>query len=152
MVKPLGVGHAVLKVRDLDRSLDFYCRVLGFKEVRRSGSGVVLLRCSNQHHDLGLMPVGPQAETPGPNHVGLFHVALPVAGEQALREAHAELQHEGVKITGLVNHGFTHSIYLEDPDGNPLELYADQYAGTDWEIPQAPSLSPQNFPNRPLEL
>ncbi len=152
MVKPLGIGHAVLKVRDLDRSLDFYCRVLGFKEVRRSGSGVVLLRCAHNHHELGLLPIGPGAETPGPNHVGLYHVAFPLAGEQALREAHAELQHEGVKITGLVNHGFTHSIYIEDPDGNPLELYADQYAGTDWESPQAPSLSPQNFPNRALEL
>ncbi|XHX79024.1 MAG: VOC family protein [Stenomitos frigidus ULC029] len=75
-----GLNHAVLFVRDLERSIDFYKTVLGFIEVDRVQNQMGFLRAaaSNNHHDLGLIAIGAKAVTPKPGTVGLYHLAWQV--------------------------------------------------------------------------
>ena len=61
-----ALGHAVLRVRDLERSLAFYRDTLGLKEVARYGGRMVFLSCGENHHDLALQQIGKAAPDPNP--------------------------------------------------------------------------------------
>ncbi|MBI2526180.1 MAG: VOC family protein [Candidatus Rokubacteria bacterium] len=125
-MKIQGVGHVVLKVRDLERSVRFYAGVLGLKEVGRLGNRMVFFSAGVNHHDLAVLGVGPDAPAPPAGAVGLYHVAFKVGNSLAeLREAKALLDARGVPIRGLSDHRVSQSIYTEDPDGNMVELYVD---------------------------
>jgi catechol-2,3-dioxygenase len=120
-MKIQGVGHVVLKVRDLDRSARFYTGVLGLKEVARFPGRMVFFSAGTNHHDLAVMAVGPDAPNPPEQAVGLAHVALKIGDSlETLREAQAALEASAVKIRGLRDHHVSQSIYLEDPDGNTI--------------------------------
>ncbi len=77
------------------------------------------------HHDLALMQVGDEAPQPAPNAVGLYHVAIRLGSDDHVRAAFRELANAGVDIVGASDHGVSHSLYIRDPDGIELELYAD---------------------------
>lgn len=125
-MKIQGVGHVVLKVRDLDRSARFYTGVLGLREVGRFPGRMVFFSAGTNHHDLAVMAVGADAPSPPEQAVGLAHVALKIGDSlDALREAHAALEAHAVTIRGLRDHHVSQSIYLEDPDGNVVELFVD---------------------------
>jgi catechol 2,3-dioxygenase len=121
-----GVGHVVLKVRDLERATRFYRDVLGLKEVARLGDRMVFFSAGANHHDLAVLKVGPEAPDPPRGAVGLYHVALKI-GEalEELRAAKAHLEAHGVRLLGTSDHRVSQSIYFEDPDGNGLELFVD---------------------------
>jgi catechol 2,3-dioxygenase-like lactoylglutathione lyase family enzyme len=106
------LNHAVLYVRDLDRSVDFYSKAFGFNEVAREGGMMAFLRASGttNHHDLGLMAVGPNAEQPSPRSVGLYHLAWEVPTIEDLAAAAAKLA-ELDALTGMSDHGATGSLY-----------------------------------------
>jgi len=117
------LNHAVLYVRDLDRSVDFYGRAFGFQEVAREGGMMAFLRASgtSNHHDLGLMAAGPQAESPSRRSVGLYHLAWEVPTIEDLAAAAATLS-EMDALTGMSDHGATKSLYGRDPDGIEFEV------------------------------
>jgi catechol 2,3-dioxygenase len=125
-MKVQGVGHVVLKVRDLDRSARFYTGVLGLKEVARFPGRMVFFSAGTNHHDLAVMAVGADAPNPPEHGVGLAHVALKIGDSMdTLREAKSLLEAHAVKIRGIRDHHVSQSIYLEDPDGNTIELFVD---------------------------
>jgi len=125
-MKIQGVGHVVLKVRDLDRSAEFYRDVLGLKEVARYQNRMVFFSAGKSHHDLAILSVGPTAAGPDPAGVGLYHVAFKIGDDlEALREAKSRVEAHDVKIVGVSDHRVSQSLYLEDPDGNVVELFVD---------------------------
>jgi catechol-2,3-dioxygenase len=117
------LNHAVLYVRDLDRSVAFYRDVFGFTEIAREGGVMAFLRAANSsnHHDLGLFQRGPNAEQPSGNAVGLYHLAWEVPTIEDLANAASVLiQYDA--ITGMSDHGATKSLYGRDPDGIEFEI------------------------------
>jgi catechol 2,3-dioxygenase len=125
MLRPLRIGHVVLKVRDLDRSLAFYRDVLGFVVSGEMSNVMIFLTATGEnHHDLALLRVGDQAPSPLPTAVGLYHVAIQLADMEALREAHTALTERGL-LRGTADHGVSRSLYTADPDGNEIELFCD---------------------------
>jgi catechol 2,3-dioxygenase len=125
-MKVEGVGHVVLKVRDLERSTGFYAGVLGLREVGRFPGRMVFFSAGRNHHDVAVLAVDPDAPAPARHAVGLAHVALKIGDSlDALRQAKAELEQAGAPIRGISDHRVSQSIYTEDPDGNAVELYVD---------------------------
>ncbi len=122
-----ALGHAVLRVRDLERSLAFYRDTLGMKEVARYGGRMVFLSCGENHHDLALQEIGRGAPSPNPAAEGLHHLAFKVGDNlQALIELKAKLEGAGVQIVGTSDHPVSKSLYMLDPDGIEIELYIDE--------------------------
>jgi catechol-2,3-dioxygenase len=117
------LNHAVLYVRDLDRSVEFYKRAFAFEEIAREGGMMAFLRAagSDNHHDLGLMAVGADAAQPSRRSVGLYHLAWEVPTIQDLAAAAGTLA-ELDALTGMSDHGATKSLYGVDPDGIEFEV------------------------------
>lgn len=117
------LNHAVLYVRDLDRAVAFYTRAFGFEEIAREGGMMAFLRAagSTNHHDLGLMAVGPDAPRPPRGSTGLYHLAWEVPAIEDLAAAAATLAGLDA-LVGMSDHGATKSLYGADPDGNEFEL------------------------------
>ena len=132
------LGHIVLYVRDLERSRRFYRDVLGWREVATAGEVGAVFSSGRTHHELLLLEVGPDAApVPPGRRVGMYHFGLKIGTtDQELREAIERLLEQGVTIAGTADHTVTHSVYIEDPDGNEIELYIDVQPETWREDPQ----------------
>jgi catechol-2,3-dioxygenase len=117
------LNHAVLYVRHLDRSVNFYRDVFGFTEIAREGGIMAFLRAANSsnHHDLGLFQVGAGAQQPAGRTVGLYHLAWEVPTIEDLASAASVLTRYDA-ITGMSDHGATKSLYGKDPDGIEFEI------------------------------
>ncbi|MBN9492280.1 VOC family protein [bacterium] len=117
------LNHAVLFVRDLDRSVEFYRQAFGFEEIAREGGQMAFLRAADgsNHHDLGLAQVGAQAPRPPRGSTGLYHLAWEVPSITDLAAAQEVLANLGA-LTGMSDHGATKSLYGADPDGNEFEV------------------------------
>ena len=117
------LNHAVLYVRDLDRSVEFYRQAFGFREVTRMPGFAAFLRAESgdNHHDLGLFTVGAEAPSPPRGSTGLYHLAWQVEHIEDLRDIATTLTNLDA-LTGASDHGATKSLYGKDPDGNEFEV------------------------------
>lgn len=135
-MKANGLYHAVLYVENLQRSVAFYRNLLGFVPIGEAfGGRAAAFRGGDHrtHHELLLIEVG-DAPHPGTGRrQGLYHLGIKVGDSLAeLAAAKNELAAAGVPVRGESDHGVTWSLYIHDPDGNELELYADNPA-LDWK-------------------
>jgi len=118
------LGHVVLYVTSLEKLADFYRDVLGVPEIVRQWP-LAVFSSGRTHHELLLIEVGGKSERHG-QKPGLYHIGFKVADtHEELKEVFQELKDKKVPIVGTGDHTVTHSIYILDPDGNELELYAD---------------------------
>jgi catechol 2,3-dioxygenase len=121
------IGHTHLRVSDLDRALHFYCDVLGFDLVERVGDQVAFIAAGDYHHHIGLNTWESKgADPPPPGHTGLYHHAILFPSRRSLAEAVMRLLAEGWPLTGASDHLTHEAIYLDDPDGNGVELAWDR--------------------------
>ncbi len=119
------LGHVVLYVSNLERSANFYRDVLGFSEIQRV-AGAAAFSSGRTHHELLLLEVGGQPRQHQRAEPGLYHIGFKIGDtHEDLIQALTELERLGVPIVGTADHTVTHSLYILDPDGNELELYAD---------------------------
>lgn len=130
------IGHAHLKVSDLERSLEFYCGKLGFELRQRLGTQAAFISAGGYHHHIGLntweSAGGP---SPAPGTTGLYHVAILYPSRRALAVALRKLTDAGVSLDGAADHGVSEALYLHDPDNNGLELYWDR-PESQWPLTQ----------------
>jgi catechol-2,3-dioxygenase len=118
------LNHAVLYVRDARRAAEFYSEAFGFEVLADYGEGAaVFMRAAGteNHHDLGLFSLGPQAPLPQAGRVGLYHLAWQVDAITDLVEMRERLLRLGA-LVGESDHGVTKSLYAKDPDGNEFEV------------------------------
>src|SRR5712671_5100829 len=121
------IGHVHLKVADLDRSLRFYCGVLGFQITQRYGTQAAFVSSGGYHHHIGLNTWESKGGSPPPaGTTGLYHVAIRYPSRAALGSALRRLVEAGISVDGASDHGVSEAIYLHDPDGNGIELYRDR--------------------------
>lgn len=119
-----GINHIVLKVRSLTESDRFYSGALGLKRVGER-AGMWFYSAGEHHHDLALIEVGNRALSPDKRQTGLFHFCLDVDSEAALASLHRRCKEAGIAVLGEVDHNIMRSFYVQDPDGNVVELGVD---------------------------
>jgi catechol 2,3-dioxygenase len=119
------IGHVHLKVTDIARSIQFYQDVLGFELVDDFGSAA-FLSAGGYHHHIGLNTWDSAAGHPPAGHTGLYHAAILYPTRKELAKALQRLIDHKYPIQGSADHGVSEAIYLQDPDGNGLELYWDR--------------------------
>ena len=143
------IGHIHLQVSDIDKALSFYRDILGFQVMQRFGNQVAFISAGGYHHHIGLNTWnslgGPLARKHG---AGLYHTAILYATRAELAGALRQLMAADYPITGSADHGVSEAIYLDDPDGNGVELYWDR-PREQW--PMAPNGEVQMY-TRALDL
>jgi catechol 2,3-dioxygenase len=120
------IGHVHLKVADLDRAVAFYTDVLGLEVQTRMGDEAAFLSAGGYHHHVGLNTWESKGGSPPPRGTtGLYHFAIRYPTRAALARAVQGVLDAGIRI-GASDHGVSEAVYLEDPDGNGIELYRDR--------------------------
>ena len=123
----VDIGHVHLKVADIERALDFYCGVLGFELQSRWGDQAAFISAGGYHHHIGLNTWESGGGPPPPRgSTGLYHLAIRYPTRRALADALSRLGRAGVPLSGASDHGVSEALYLDDPDGNGVELYWDR--------------------------
>ncbi|MEL7214127.1 MAG: VOC family protein [Pseudomonadota bacterium] len=121
------IGHGHLRVADLDCAIAFYHDVIGMRLVRTNGDQAAFMSFDDYHHHLGLNTWQSKDGTPPPKgHTGLFHLALLFPDRATLGQCIDRVHAAGYTLTGAADHGVSEAVYLNDPDGNGLELYCDR--------------------------
>lgn len=121
------IGHVHLKVSDLDKALAFYHELLGFEITQQYGTQAVFVSAGGYHHHIGLNTWFSKNAPPAPQRAcGLFHTAILYPTRKDLANVLKRLVEAGYPLTGASDHGVSEAIYLDDPDGNGVELYWDK--------------------------
>ena len=124
MPEPTGVptmlGHIALRVRDIDKAVDFYSNALGLKLHSQPGGRVAFLGSRpDASHEIALFPLPADAEGPDPKRVGMYHMAWEMASFEDLQARHQRLVDQGRNIVGYSDGQC--NVMFTDPDGNELE-------------------------------
>ncbi|WKZ60381.1 MAG: VOC family protein [Cyclobacteriaceae bacterium] len=121
------IGHVHLKVSDLDRALKFYRDLLGFELITMYGDQAAFISAGGYHHHIGLNTWQSKGAPPAsPHGVGLFHTAIVYPTRKDLAAILDRLRQHRYPLTGASDHGVSEALYLDDPDGNGVELYWDK--------------------------
>lgn len=122
-----SIGHVHLKVANLQRSLDFYCGLLGFELITTYGDQAAFISAGGYHHHIGLNTWHSKDAPPAPvRSAGLFHTAILYPERKDLAAILKRLIDHDYPVSGASDHGVSEAIYLNDPDQNGVELYWDR--------------------------
>ena len=171
-VSPRGINHLVLNVRDIEESHRFWTEIVGLKQVaalrpRPNGPSLPKMRFYSAdhdgkltHHDVALVEspnLPPPAEwVLADGSVAINHIALAMPSREAWLKQLAFLQSRGIKFNWRVNHGVTHSVYINDPNGYgveflyelPREMWENDIQGAiDW-LENLPTEGPEALVDR----
>lgn len=128
---PIRIGQAALKVRDLARMSGFYQRMLGLAEVERTAERAVLGAPGGA--PILVLEAAPQAAFAESGAAGLFHTAFLLPSRVDLARWLAHVVTAEIALTGFADHAVSEAVYLDDPEGNGIEVYADRDpAGWTW--------------------
>jgi catechol 2,3-dioxygenase len=145
----VDIGHIHLKVADIDRALAFYRDVLGFEVTARYGEQAAFLSAGGYHHHIGLNTWESAGAPPAPrNTTGLYHVAIRYPDRRSLADALRRLVDAVIPLSGASDHGVSEALYLDDYDGNGVELYWDR-PREEWPRLEDGSI---NMYTKPLDL
>jgi len=121
------IGHVHLKVSDLERALLFYRDLLGFEITTLYGDQAAFISAGGYHHHIGLNTWHSQGAPPASKYgVGLYHTAIVYPERKDLAMIFDRLRKAGYPLTGASDHGVSEALYMDDPDGNGVELYWDR--------------------------
>ena len=121
------IGHVHLKVSDIQKSLDFYCGLLGFELITVYGDQAAFISAGGYHHHIGLNTWHSKGAPPAKKEgVGLYHTAILYPTRKDLAAIYERLKQNGYPLTGASDHGVSEALYLNDPDDNGVELYWDR--------------------------
>jgi catechol 2,3-dioxygenase len=120
-----SLGAVTLTVGDLDLQTAFYRDAIGLRELRRAG-GVVELGASGSGEPLVVLAGDPDAPPRPPRTTGLFHLALLVPSRRELARSIHRVTGAGGRFTGASDHLVSEALYLDDPEGNGIEIYRDR--------------------------
>ncbi|MCM2325724.1 MAG: VOC family protein [Candidatus Woesearchaeota archaeon] len=127
LVDDVRIGHIHLKVSNLDRAIAFYRDILGFEITARYGESAAFLSAGGYHHHIGLNTwESLDGKQPEEGTTGLYHFAILFPSRKELSKALRRLIENKWPIDGAADHGVSEAIYLMDPDGNGIEIYADR--------------------------
>ncbi len=145
----VDIGHVHLKVADLERALGFYRDALGFEVTGRIGDLAAFVSAGGYHHHIGLNTFESRGgERPPAGSTGLYHVAIRYPTREALARALRRLLDHEIALDHASDHGANVAVYLDDPDGNGVELTYDRPIA---EWPRAPD-GTLFLVNEPLDL
>lgn len=119
------VQSAELKVKDLKRSLNFYSHLMGFKIINQTESSAELSANGKLPYILKLAE-DKSAVYRYKGTTGLFHIAIRLPNRKELARVFLRLFKERIKFQGFSDHIVSEALYLQDPDENGVELYADR--------------------------
>lgn len=144
MTSVQGLGHIVLRVRDIEESERFYKKILGLKvRFKRPGAMVFLTARENVSHELALFPVTTAEIGCIPGEAGLAHFGWAVADFSKLQDFYDYLISEGIQVTCIKDHGIALGVYFRDPDNNEIEVYCE-LPPDQW--PTGPQMAALEFP------
>jgi len=124
---PRQLSHVALRVRSVDRAVEFYTQVLGLTLRNRRDKAAFLGIREDASHELALFALGDGAADPDPERVGMYHMAWEMASFEELEQFHRRLLASGARIAGYSDRQC--NVMFLDPDGNELEAF--------WEPPRA---------------
>lgn len=120
-----SLGSVALTVADLDGGAAFYREAIGLRELRRDGD-TVDLGAPDDESPLVTLVGRPDAPPRPPRTTGLFHLALLVPSRSELARSFQRVREAGHRFTGASDHLVSEALYLDDPEGNGIELYRDR--------------------------
>jgi catechol 2,3-dioxygenase len=148
------IGHVHLNVADLERALAFYRDALGLAvtgDAREIGLDMVFLAAGDYHHHIALNAIETAGATPAPRgHTGLYHVALLYPSRRELVRALERLLEHDARVDHATDHGGSVALYLDDPDGNGIELYYDRPRSEWFDTNGRPVLKADHFDPKEL--
>ena len=119
-----GTGHVALRVRDLEAARHFYGDILGMRIGEETPGQAIFFRFNDYHHDIVVFKAVDDAEPVSQRHAGAAHIAFVADDFETVRNIYRRLREHKVRVR-TTDHGFTKSVYFEDPDGIELEVYAE---------------------------
>ena len=145
---PQGLGHLVMRVRDINRSVDFYTRVMGLTIMEKTASGTVFMSANTEKsHELAIRAIGMDAGGPDHSVVGQAHMAWQMETLEDLQELYDRMVENNVRIERIGDHGVSLGVYLLDPDDNEIEVYYEM-PKAEWERHPEKGLFGNKFPGK----